>query len=353
MDFSFTDEQNGLREAVRRLGSEHAAVDADRAAVWRAVTQQLGLTGIGIDEEFGGAGGDFVDAAVVIEEAGRTLLPAPLTTTLVAGTVLQRCGPGAAPYAAAVAGGETVAVVAAGAEVRTSGDSLTGRLPHVLDGDVADLVLVAGPDGLWAVDVRAVGDDAIRVHPQVPLDASRGQADIELTNAAAARLGDTDAASAAVDTLRVALALEAVGAARHCFELTLDYLKTREQFGRPIGSFQALQHRAADLTVALEAAASTAYYAAWVVADAPDELAVMAPVAKSVCGEAAWRVAAETIQMHGGIGFTWEHPAHRYFKRITTIRLLLGDAREQRRLVAERAGLASGLAVSGSAPSGP
>jgi alkylation response protein AidB-like acyl-CoA dehydrogenase len=333
MDFTFTDEQVGLRDAVRRLGEQHAATD-DRGALWRVVTQQLGLTAIGIAESSGGAGGGFVDAGVVIEEAGRTLLPAPLTTALVAGAVLDRAGGAGTALAAAVAAGETVAVVAPAREVRATGGTLSGQIPHVLDGDVADVVLVAGADGLWAVDATAA-----RVTAPPTLDASRGQAELLLDAAPGTRLGDGEAAQAAVDLMRVALSLEAVGAARYCLALTVDHLKTREQFGRPIGSFQALQHRAADLVVMLEAAASTAYYAAWAAEQATAELAVVAPAAKSLCGEAAWRVAAETIQMHGGIGFTWEHPAHRYFKRITTIRLLLGDAREQRRLVAERAGL--------------
>jgi len=143
-----------------------------------------------------------------------------------------------------------------------------------------------------------------------------------------------------VDLLRVALSVEAVGAARHCLDTTVAYLKTREQFGRPIGSFQALQHRAADLVVELEAATSTAYYAAWAADGSPDELAVVAPLALALCAEAAWHVAAETIQMHGGIGFTWEHEAHRYFKRLTTTRAMLGGAHVQRRLVAERAAIA-------------
>jgi alkylation response protein AidB-like acyl-CoA dehydrogenase len=145
-----------------------------------------------------------------------------------------------------------------------------------------------------------------------------------------------------VDLLRVALAIEAVGTARHCLASTVDYLKTRVQFGKPIGSFQALQHRVADLAVDLEAASSTAYYAAWVAADAPDELPVVAPLAKAVCADAAYRIAAETIQLHGGIGFTWEHDAHLYFKRATATRMMLGDAHEQRRLVAARAGLIDG-----------
>ena len=342
MDFSFSEEQAGLRDVVRRLG-ESPTSQGDRSALWEVVSQELGLTGIGIAEASGGAGGDFVDAAVVIEEAGRTLLPVPLTTTLVAGATLDRPGEDASSLAPSVAAGECIAVVGVASDLTESGGTVSGTAPHVLDGDQADAVLLAAPDALWWVDLHDAGD-RVEVARLETLDASRGQARITLDGAPAAQLGDGDAARAALDLLRVALSLEAIGAARQCLDLTVGYLKTREQFGRPIGSFQALQHRAADLVVALEAAASTAYAAAWAAASAPDELAVLAPTAKALCGEAAWRVAAETIQMHGGIGFTWEHPAHRYFKRITTIRQLLGNAVAQRRLVAERAGLLTGAA---------
>jgi alkylation response protein AidB-like acyl-CoA dehydrogenase len=179
----------------------------------------------------------------------------------------------------------------------------------------------------------------VRVEPSAPLDPTRRQAVVRLDAVAARRVGDAVASARAVDVLRVGLAVEAVGVARRCLEMTVEHLKTRVQFDRPIGAFQALQHRAADLLVLLESATSTAYYAAWAVAASPEELPVVAPLAKAVCADAAWRVAAETIQMHGGIGFTWEHDAHLYFKRATTTRLLLGDAVEQRRLVARRAGL--------------
>jgi alkylation response protein AidB-like acyl-CoA dehydrogenase len=343
MDFTFAEHQVGLRDTVRRLGEGRLAA-GDPSTLWQVVTKQLDLTGIGIPEADGGAGGDFVDAAVVIEEAGRTLLPAPLTTTLVAGAALVRIGEPGRALARRVAEGDCVAVVAEAAslDVAADGGHVSGTIAHVLDGDIADALLIAATDGLWWVDLRGAADpDAshIEVKPLPTLDPSRGQARVVLDGCTATRLGDHDAARAAVDVLRVALSIEALGAARHCLDLTVSHLKTREQFGRPIGSFQALQHRAADLVVAVEAAASTAYYAAWVAAHSTDELAVVAPAAKSLCGEAAWQVAAEMIQMHGGIGFTWEHPAHRYFKRITTIRLLLGDAHAQRALVAERAGL--------------
>jgi alkylation response protein AidB-like acyl-CoA dehydrogenase len=133
--------------------------------------------------------------------------------------------------------------------------------------------------------------------------------------------------------------VEAIGISRWCLAATVEHLKTRVQFGKPIGSFQALQHRAADLAVLLESAAATASYAAWTVADSAGELPAMAPLALAACADAAYRIAAETIQMHGGIGFTWEHDAHLYFKRATTTKLLLGEPHEQRRLLAQRVGL--------------
>src|SRR3954451_20029465 len=339
MDFTFTDDQEQLRRAVRQLGREAGDDDSSEEALWRTITQQLGLTGIGIDPERGGAGGDFVDAAVVIEEAGRTLLPAPVTTVLVAAAVLGRVVQAAADLASQVATGERIAVVAVGAP--------QGTIDNVLDGDRADAFLVAADDGLWLLRAAA---DAGGVRRPAPLGLSRGQAQLVLDDVPAVRIGDADMARVAVDLLRVALSVEAVGAARHCLEATVAYLKTREQFGRPIGSFQALQHRAADLVVELEAATSTAYYAAWAAAqsneaESSDELAVVAPLALALCAEAAWHVAAETIQMHGGIGFTWEHEAHRYFKRWTTTRARWGGAHVQRRLVAERAAIAPGSSV--------
>jgi alkylation response protein AidB-like acyl-CoA dehydrogenase len=206
----------------------------------------------------------------------------------------------------------------------------------VIDGHHADLLVVATPDAAWVVEADA---DGLTIVGTPAFDLTRWQAAVSLDGVAARRLGDASLAATAVDLLRVGLAIESVGAARHCLDATVDYLKTRVQFGKPIGSFQALQHRAADLAVDLEAATSTAYYAAWVAADSPAELPVVAPLAKAVCTDMAYRIAAETIQLHGGIGFTWEHDAHLYFKRATANRLLLGDSHLQRRLVASRAGL--------------
>jgi alkylation response protein AidB-like acyl-CoA dehydrogenase len=332
MDFSFTAEQQELRRAVRDLAADRSTSADVRAAMagptghdpalWKLVAGELGLPGIAIPESDGGTGGSFVDVAVVLEEAGRALLPVPLLPTLAA--------------AATVGDPAVLGAIAAGAVGTISVGDPSAPLTHVIDGQLADWLVVAAPHGLFVVDLTGAG---VVVEAVTTLDPTRRQATVRVDGAAARPVGDAAAAERAVDLLRVALSVEAIGVARWCLETTVDHLKTRVQFDRPIGSFQALQHRAADLVVLLESAASTAYYAAWAAAEAPDELPVVAPLALSVAGDAAYRIAAETIQLHGGIGFTWEHDAHLYFKRATVTRLLLGGSHEQRRLVAHRAGL--------------
>jgi alkylation response protein AidB-like acyl-CoA dehydrogenase len=350
MDFTFSAEQQDLRAAMRDVATDRCSParlreaidhhDGYDAELWRLVAGELGLVGIVVSETNGGTGGSFVDAAVVIEEAGRALFPVPLLTGLVAAAAIDRGDAGvAAELLPPIAAGERSAAVVIAPAVTSDGDLLSGVVRHVMDGHRADLLVVAEPDGLWAIEATAAGVEVVGA-PSV--DLTRWQATVAFDGAAAQRIGDAATSATAIDLLRVALAVESVGAARHCLTSTVEYLKTRVQFGRPIGSFQALQHRAADLAVELEAAVSTAYYAAWAAADSPEELPVVAPLAKAVCADAAYRIAAETIQLHGGIGFTWEHDAHLYFKRATATRMLLGDSHEQRRLVAARAGLASG-----------
>jgi alkylation response protein AidB-like acyl-CoA dehydrogenase len=304
------------RRAVIEARADH---DAD---LWQLVSQELGLPAIAVAEKYDGTGGSFVDVAVVLEEAGRALLPMPLVPTVVA--------------AAAAPDDEALGRAVASGAVATLGvGDPAGTLSHVIDGQLADHLVVAAPDALY------VATPAERT-ARPAMDPLRWQGDVTVETSSLRSVGDEQASARAVDVLRVALAVEAIGVARWCLEATVGHLKTRVQFGKPIGSFQALQHRAADLAVALESAAATASYAAWTVADSPEELPTMAPLALATCGEAAYRIAAETVQMHGGIGFTWEHDAHLYFKRALTTRLLLGDNHLHRRLAAERAGILGG-----------
>jgi len=175
----------------------------------------------------------------------------------------------------------------------------------------------------------------------VTLDTTRTQATVELADSAAVRLGTAgwDVVERVYDVARTALAIESVGGLEVVLEMAVAYSKERKQFGRAIGSFQAVKHLCADMLVALESARSAAGYAVWALADGSDELAVAAPLAKSYCSEAYFQAAGDNIQIHGGIGFTWEHDAHLYFKRAKSVELLFGSPARQRAVLADRVGL--------------
>jgi alkylation response protein AidB-like acyl-CoA dehydrogenase len=331
-----TPEQSALRAAVRDFCAKHAGPQA-----WARLTGELGLTGLAVPECHGGAGAGLAEVAVAVEETGRVLLPAPYLSTALAGAVLSEGdavlgGSGAAEFLPGIASGALRAAFVLGGSVAAGGGRLTGVAHHVLDGAEADLLVVRARDGeqdaLFAV--RAV--DTV-VTPAGSLDQTRSQATVEFRDAPAVAAGR--AAARAEDLLRVMLAVESVGAAAHCLDVTVGYLKTRVQFGRPIGAFQALRHRCADLAVEVASARATAYAAVRAAAGSPAELPVLGPLAKRHCVDVFWHVAAEMIQLHGGIGFTWEHEAHRYLKRAKTSQLLHGNPAELRRLVSQRAGL--------------
>jgi alkylation response protein AidB-like acyl-CoA dehydrogenase len=338
-----TPEQAALRAAVRDFCRKHAD-----ARAWARLTGELGLTGLAIPECYGGAGAGLAEVAVAVEETGRVLLPAPYLSTALAGAVLSEGdavlgGSGAAEFLPGIASGALRAafvlggsVAAGGGSLAAGGGRLTGVAHHVLDGAEAGLFVVRASDGeqdaLFAV---RTADTVVR--PAGTLDQTRSQATVEFRDAPAVAAGR--AAERAEDLLRVMLAVESVGAAAHCLDVTVGYLKTRVQFGRPIGAFQALRHRCADLAVEVASARATGYAAVRAAAGSPAELPVLGPLAKRHCVDVFWHVAAEMIQLHGGIGFTWEHEAHRYLKRAKTSQLLHGNPAELRRLVSQRAGL--------------
>jgi acyl-CoA dehydrogenase len=328
-----TEEQAALREAVRDFCRKHAGPGA-----WDRLTGELGLTGLAIPECHGGAGAGLAEVAVAVEETGRVLLPAPYLSTALAGAVLSEGGAVAsAEFLPGIASAALRAAFVLGGSVTASGGRLTGVAHHVLDGAEAGLFVVRAGDALFAV--RAA--DTV-VTPAGTLDETRPQAAVSFRDSPGAEVGC--AADRAEDLLRVMLAVESAGAAAHCLDVTVGYLKTREQFGRPIGAFQALRHRCADLAVEVTSARATAYAAVRAAASpagaaSAAELAVLGPLAKRHCVDVFWHVAAETIQLHGGIGFTWEHEAHRYLKRAKTSQLLHGTPAELRLLIAQRAGL--------------
>ncbi|MCB0925620.1 MAG: acyl-CoA/acyl-ACP dehydrogenase [Mycobacterium sp.] len=367
--FAFTAEQQALRSAVRKFCAAHFGADAARRLmetdmrfdprVWRRLGSELGVLGMSVPEEDGGVGGSLVDQAVAVEQFGNALACGPIFGTVyLAIPALAACPAGAARddlLSALIAGERTAAFaisdragafdtdsvpVRADTDPDTGAVVLTGTVPRVVDGAAVDELLVAatGSDGvsLYAVPTDSPG---VERAPLVTLDLTRPQATVTLSHAPARALaGPATAESVITHALQVGaalLAVEQVGAAQHLLDLSVAYAKSRLQFGRPIGSFQAVKHRLADMLVDLEHARSAAYYAVWALADGLDDPPLVVSIAQAAASAAFSRIAADTIQVHGGIGFTWEHQAHLYFKRAATDAALLGSAEQHRNRVAE------------------
>ncbi|MDA0251685.1 MAG: acyl-CoA/acyl-ACP dehydrogenase [Actinomycetota bacterium] len=360
-EFAFDDEQLQLRAAVRRFAADNFGEAAARrlmesgevfdVAVWRRLGSELGVLGMSVPEAAGGVGGSLVDQAVAVEEFGAALAGGPLFGTVyLAIPALAACPAGPARdelLGALIEGQRTAAFAVADiagtfdpdrVAVTVEEGTLTGTAGRVVDATAADVVLVAarGSDGvgLYAVDAG----DTERT-PLVTMDLSRPQADVTFDRAPARLLaGPDDTGRVITHALQVGaalLAIEQIGAAQHLLDLSVEYAKSRLQFGRQIGSFQAIKHRLADMLVDLEHARSTAYHAVWALTDGSDDPALAASIAQATCSAAFSRIAADTIQVHGGIGFTWEHQAHLYFKRAATDAALLGSAEQHRSRVAE------------------
>ena len=330
-------------------------------AVWSQMADQLGLQGLIIPEEFGGSGYGYVELVVVLEEMGRALLCAPYFSSVVmAANVLMASGDERAKkdYLPGIASGSVIATVAlpeaagrwdeAGVTLEAGGAggnwTLTGEKLFVFDGVVADVVLVAartrGGVSVLAVEKGAAGFSATAMRT---MDQTRKQARLTFDSTPARLVGGEGdgwpAISAMLDLAAVALAAEQAGGAQKVLEMAVEYAKVRIQFGRPVGSFQAIKHKCADMVLDVESAKSAAYYAGRAAATGDEELPVLASLAKACCSDAYSRAAAENIQIHGGIGFTWEHPAQLYFKRAKSSELIFGDPGYHRELLAQRIGL--------------
>ena len=371
MNFAFSEEQEELRRITRQFlesKSPEAEVrrlmDTDEgydAAVWGQMANELGLQSLIIPEEFGGQGFTFVELTVVLEEMGRALLCAPYFSSCVLATsALLHSGDDAAKkeYLPGIASGETIATLAfteangrwdeagitATAAPAGQGYAITGSKMFVLDGAQASLLIVAARTAagvsLFAVDPSAAGVTRTNL---ATMDQTRKQAKIDFVDTPGTLIGSDGAGWVTLDRVldlaAVALAAEQVGGAQKVLETAVQYAKDRVQFGRPIGSFQAIKHKCADMLLEVESAKSAAYYAAWCAAELNDELPSVASLAKAYCSEAYFHAAAENIQIHGGIGFTWEHPAHLYFKRAKSSELLFGDPTYHRELLAQRIGI--------------
>jgi len=371
VNFDFDEDQQELRGTVRRF-LEHSSAEADvrrlmatelgyDRAVWDRMATELGLHGLAIPEEYGGAGFSFTELGVVLEEMGRALLCAPFFASVVLAAELLKAiddEQARKDYLPGIALGDTIATVAlteddggwapSSVTVRAVRDGgtwrLTGTKTYVPDGLSAGLILVVArtADGIGVFAVEGSADGLTR-QALPTMDQTRKQASLRFDATQARLLGDPADGWAAVGRMlqvaAIGLAVEQAGGAQRALEMAVEYAKLREQFGRPIGSFQAIKHKCASMMVTVESMKSAAYYGLWAVSSGGDELPLVASVAKAFCSDGYTMVTAENIQIHGGIGFTWEHPAHLYLKRARSSRVLLGGPDFHRDIVARLAGI--------------
>jgi alkylation response protein AidB-like acyl-CoA dehydrogenase len=371
VDFAITDEQAELQKELRRFLAQYSSEAAVREQfedpagydrqLWQRMGKELGLLGLAVPEEFGGAGLGFVELGLALEELGRALTVSPFFGSCVmAVTLIEALGDDALKHEVlpGIASGDTIAAVALAEDsgswliddvtlaAKGHGDewTLEGHKSYVVDGAAADtlLVVAATPDGpaILLVDASAAG---VERTPLATMDLTRKLARLRFSATPARLLSVGDAARAAVTTMvdlsSIALAAESVGGHAKVLDMAVEYAKLREQFGRPIGSFQAIKHKCASMLVDVESSRSAAYYALWAASTDHEEVPLVAPLVKAHCIDTYLAGAGENIQIHGGIGFTWEHPAHLYLKRAKSSQALLGDSDLHRQLLADRIGI--------------
>ena len=380
-DMTYSDQETELRSAVRSVLADKASWPAVLArtetaqtydaGLWRTLAADVGCAGLLVPEPLGGAGASFREAAVVAEEIGRALAPVPFLGSAVIATVAllsaaeSEATPGpAANVLAGLAAGTTTAVLAVPFATMPGGTAavptvrvgptpehatgeyqLSGTVTGVADALPADVLIVPAdgvPFGLYAVPAS---DSGVTVSPVTSLDMTRQLADITLTEASAARIVAGPAAEQAMASALQAgaamLAAEQLGLADQALEVTVAYVKQRQAFGRPVGSFQAIKHRLADLWVAVVQARAASRYAAACLADADPDAPVAVALAKAACSDTALLAGQEMVQLHGGIGFTWEHPAHLFLKKAKADSIALGTADRHRASLAALADLPS------------
>ena len=326
MNFDFTDDQRAIKETARdllanRFKLEHLRELAESKsygdAAWSEVCE-LGWPGIFIDEQHGGQGLGVLELVILLEELGYVLAPLPFLSNAAAGLIVQDAG-----------ATERLPGVASGQRRGTVGVVKDGRAALVPDAAEADFVVLV--DGTEATLLERGDAQVERIDA---IDPTRRYANV--TPNGGESLGDI---SRGRDLIALAVAAELVGVSQRVMEMAVDYAKNRKQFDRPIGSYQAVSHACADMLKQVEGARSLVYYAGWAADAAPDELSLGASAAKAYASDAGWNVSASALQVHGGIGFTWEHDLHWFLKRAKTDGVLYGSARDHRERVAELAGL--------------
>lgn len=380
MQFAFTEEQGLIRESVREFLAEHGASARVRTAIatghgydertWHALIE-MGWTGLPFPERYGGSGLGNVELAIVQQELGRCLMPSPFFASIcLAARAIQAAATESqcAEWLPSLASGEKIGALAVtgrkgragldaiGVQVSPDGSAyrLSGEASFVVSGDVADLLIIAarapgsrGADGVDLI-VLPANTSGVRVERLVMMDETRRCARVTFDRASAAReaiLGEPGQSGVALERAlqlaQIALGAEQTGGAEGALEMAVNYTKERVQFGRAIGSFQAVKHRLADMMVLVEAAKSAVYYGAATADEQGEDLPEAAALVKAYCSDAFFNCAGNAIQLHGGIGFTWEHDAHLYFKRARSSSTLFGDAVYHREQIARRLDLRS------------
>jgi alkylation response protein AidB-like acyl-CoA dehydrogenase len=326
MNFDFTDDQRAIKETARDLLANRFKLERLRELAesksyaddaWSEISE-LGWPGIFISEEHGGQGLGVLELVILLEELGYVLAPLPFLSNAAAGLVLQETG-----------STERLEGVASGQARGTVGFVKDGRANLVPDADDADFIVLI--DG---TDATLIERGDAQVEPIDAIDPTRRYATVQANGGES--LGD---ASRARDLIALAVAAELVGISQRALEMTVEYAKDRKQFDRPIGAYQAVSHQCAEMLKQVEGARSLVYYAGWAADAAPDEFSLAASMAKAYASDAGWHVTASALQVHGGIGFTWEHDLHWFLKRAKTDGVLFGSARDHRERVAELAGM--------------
>jgi alkylation response protein AidB-like acyl-CoA dehydrogenase len=354
----YSEDEEQLRASVRALLEDHAPWPAVLARtetdqlvdtkLWRRVAADLGCAGLPVPETAGGVGASWREMAVVAEELGRAVAPVPFLGHAIATALLMELS---APELGPVAAGELTAAVLVGAgtlpqgrfpELHVAAGRVSGTVATVGDVTAADLLLVLAGDTLYAVESTAPG---LEIRPVPSLDMTRPVADVALDGVSGRALASgpevVDAVRRSLQIGSVVLAAEQLGLAQRCLELTVDYLRTRRQFGRPIGEFQALKHRAADVWVRISQLRAVSRYAAECAANGLADLPVAAAMAQAHATGTAQHAAQECLQLHGGIGFTWELPVHLYLKRAKSAAIWLGTADQHRLALGDLLGIPS------------
>jgi alkylation response protein AidB-like acyl-CoA dehydrogenase len=353
MQFGLSENQEFLKDSARKFfAGECPSVEMRRlmetdtaydAALWSKLTDQ-GYTGVIFPEEYGGVGLGKVELMLLMEEAGRALLPGPFFSTVVlAGSVLDAVGTPAhkKSYLAPICRGEshaTVAILEAGAswnprdiQLSAANGKLTGEKFFVSDAAIADFIVVVARNGVFLVDSNASG---LKISPMSGMDLTRKLYVVEFSNTPAEEIGSAKDLPRAFEIATTALAAELVGGMQRILEITVEYAKTRKQFGKPIGMFQAVQHQCADMYLETESSRSAVYYAGWALEENSPDAATAVSIAKMYASDAGRTVGNRGIQIHGGMGFTWENDLHLYYRRAKASETVFGDATFHRERIA-------------------